>query len=304
MRLVEWVLGSYFLYTSLLTLTLSISTDICVRTLVVNAIVAGIFVVLVAPSRWRDTNWIQVTRDHYALALVLLAYKQMGWFAPAVHDYRLERSWIRWDHLVLNEWGIKHAIEFLGPTIPTVLELSYLLVYAVGPFCVWLLYGFARRTEVSTFLLIYVLGLFLAYVQFPFWPSEPPRTVFPGDLEPLTNAVRRLNLEVLGNAGIHTSVFPSAHVSGSFAAAFAFWRLFRNKRWLSYGMMIYAVLIAVATVYGRYHYAVDAAAGLVVAIVAGGVARWLMKSRQHSWSSEFASESNCSEQPATTQPFT
>lgn len=300
MRLVEWVLGSYFFYTSLLALTLPITPEVRLRTLVVNGIVASIFAVLLGPARWRDAAWMQVTRDHYALALVLLAYKQMGWFAPAVHDYHLERSWIRWDHIVLDGWGLKHGIELLGPIIPTLLELSYLLVYAVGPVCVWLLYGFMRRAEVSTFLFIYILGLFLAYVQFPFWPSEPPRTVFPGDLEPLTNAMRRVNLAVLGNAGIHTSVFPSAHVSGSFAAAFAFWRQFRDKRWLRYGMIIYAVLIAFATVYGRYHYAVDAAAGFVVAIIGTYVAHWLMRRRQHSLSPEFVSESAYPEQPATT----
>ena len=108
---------------------------------------------------------MQVTRDHYALALVLLAYKQMGWFAPAVHDYHLERSWIRWDHIVLDGWGLKHGIELLGPIIPTLLEAVTSLSTLSVRVCVVVI-RFHAQGGVSTFLFIYILGLFLAYVQF------------------------------------------------------------------------------------------------------------------------------------------
>jgi membrane-associated phospholipid phosphatase len=38
-----------------------------------------------------------------------------------------------------------------------------------------------------------------------------------------------------------------------------------EKPWVSRLLLVMAALIAVATVYGRYHYAVDALAGLLVA---------------------------------------
>jgi membrane-associated phospholipid phosphatase len=48
-------------------------------------------------------------------------------------------------------------------------------------------------------------------------------------------------------------------------------------------MLLYAVSVSVATVYGRYHYAVDAAAGFAVSLVgaaaASGIAV-LLKRRQ------------------------
>jgi hypothetical protein len=200
----------------------------------------------------------------------------MGWFAPAAHSNQLEQRWVEWDRLILSGWGFQRLIEIAGPAVPFVLELSYLLVYAVGPFGVALLYATGRRLEVRTFLLFYILGLFLSYAQFPFWPSEPPRSVFPGELLPFDSLLRRANLLIVGKAGIHTSVFPSGHVSGVFAAAFAMWTILRTSFWIRYGLVVYSCLVASATVYGRYHYAVDAAAGIGVAIIAAYTSRWLM----------------------------
>ena len=88
--------------------------------------------------------------------------------------------------------------------------------------------------------------------------------------------LRRFNHWILGGYGIHTSVFPSAHVSGAVAAALAMRRLFADHAWLYRGVSVYAALVAVATVYGRYHYAVDAAAGVIVGIVAAAAGKALL----------------------------
>ena len=83
---------------------------------------------------------------------------------------------------------------------------------------------------------------------------------------------RRLNWFVLSGYGIHTSVFPSAHVSGAFAATFGIMRALPEKRWVGRFLLVVSILIATATVYGRYHYVVDALAGFAVSVVALGVA--------------------------------
>lgn len=149
------------------------------------------------------------------------------------------------------------------------MEVCYSLVYALPFFCVAMLYLNGRSHRVDELLTIYLLGLFLSYVQFPFWPSEPPRTVFPNeDLPAITTIFRRFNLGLLAGQGIHTSVFPSAHVSGAFAGAFALFGLLAHRRWIAWCTLLYAILVAIATVYGRYHYAADAVAGLGVAVIA------------------------------------
>jgi membrane-associated phospholipid phosphatase len=275
-RPVEWILAVFFLYSSALALLLPVEFGIRARTLAVNALVFAVCAVLAVPEDTGRGRWAAIARDWLALALALLAYKQMGWFAPAVHSYQLEHGWIVWDRLILTDWGLKALIEGAGPGIPAVLELSYLLVYAVGPLCVAVLYAYGRREDVKVFLLVYVVGLLLSYAQFPLWPSEPPRTVFPADLLPLDSVLRRANLFLVGKAGIHTSVFPSGHVSGVFAAAFAMRMLLRENAWVANGLFFYSCLVAVATVYGRYHYVVDAIAGIFVAIAALAISRVLL----------------------------
>jgi membrane-associated phospholipid phosphatase len=150
-----------------------------------------------------------------------------------------------------------------------VLEAAYLSVYVIGPLAVGALYVFRRRDAADRLWLAFLLGLMLSYVQFPFWPSEPPRTVFPGwDLPSFLTPLRRLNLFLVGNYGIHSSVFPSAHVSGAMAGALMLRRIMPNRSWVGNALLTIAVLIAVATVYGRYHYLVDAASGVAVGVVA------------------------------------
>jgi Pyruvate/2-oxoacid:ferredoxin oxidoreductase delta subunit len=66
----------------------------------------------------------------------------------------------------------------------------------------------------------YGCTVLLCYAQFPFWPSDPPRAIFRNDDLPSYQTIfRRFNLWILGNFGIHTSVFPSAHVAAAFGAA-------------------------------------------------------------------------------------
>jgi membrane-associated phospholipid phosphatase len=60
-------------------------------------------------------------------------------------------------------------------------------------------------------------------------------------------------------------------VSGAFAAAFALKRVLRERPWVYRGVFVYATLVAVATVYGRYHYAADAVAGVMVGTLAGAI---------------------------------
>jgi membrane-associated phospholipid phosphatase len=80
--------------------------------------------------------------------------------------------------------------------------------------------------------------------------------------------VRRLNLWLLGGYGIHSSVFPSAHVSSAFSAAWALLATIPERPAIGRWMAFYASCVAIATVYGRYHYAADAIAGFAVSFLA------------------------------------
>jgi membrane-associated phospholipid phosphatase len=261
LRRAEQLLVIYLLYCSVIALGWGTRGGSPILMLSINCV--AICALLVLPGR--DEPW----RDWLPFPAILLCYREAGWMGSVVHPSGLEQKWIVWDRLVLNHWHVTAAIEALGAVIPTILEAAYLSVYVLGPIAVGLLYGYRRRGQTDRLWTAFLLGLLLCYVQFPFWPSEPPRTVFPGqNLPSLTTPLRGLNLLLVGNYGIHSSVFPSAHVAGAIGGTLMLRRLLRDRPAVGNAMLAVAVLIAVATVYGRYHYLVDAVAGAAVGVLA------------------------------------
>ena len=256
LRSSEWLLLVYFVYVALIS-AFFISPW---RPLLVAIAVAALVLWLAGSESW--------FRDLSPLLLMLIAFREMDWFTPAVRDHRLEQSWIVWDRLLLNQHGLRATIERPGLLLPVFFELCYLLVYAVGFVAVWALLAHGRRKRLNTFWLIYLGGTLGAYALFPYFPSEPPRIVFAGaDLPSIVTDLRRFNLWILGSFSIHSSVFPSAHVSSAFSAAWGLLTTLPERRWIGWAMAIYGVCVSIATVYGRYHYAVDVAAGAALSFI-------------------------------------
>ncbi len=265
----EWVIFGYFTYTSVLALLLPLKSPVPAVTLLMNTIVLCGLAALAITESIRRRLPLSVLRDWYPLSLLLLAYREMGWFAPGRHWFALELRFEGWDKVLLNQVGLKAAIELPGPVLPAILELCYAVVYAIPAFALALLYACGRRKEAGRVLFTVLFATLVGYALFPLFPSEPPRTAFPGqDFPAYAGILRRFNWWLLGGYGIHTSVFPSAHVSSAFASAFAVRSILGSKSWAGTGLLVLAILIAIATVYGRYHYAADGIAGFSLAFAA------------------------------------
>lgn len=275
MRASEWLLVGYFTYAAVLAAVLPLRPPVPRVTIVLNLTIVAGYALLVHADSLRRRDFLGMVRDWFPFPLTLLAYREMGWFAQPETSHRLEQIWVAWDRTLLRDWGLHRAIESFGVVLPAVLEISYTLVYTLAPFAVAMLYVYQQRSRVDRFLFTFILGTLLSYAQFPFWPSEPPRTVFPGEDFPSFHTVfRDFNWWMLGGYGIHTSVFPSAHVSGAFSAAFGMIRVLPEHPWVGRFLLVMAVLIATATVYGRYHYAADALAGFAISLLALGLTVW------------------------------
>lgn len=266
LRATEWLLIAYFSYVALLSATR--------LPLLVLFLAASLVAVLAYGESHGNREFFSIARDWVPLALTVIAYREMDWFTPLAWDHHLEFRWIGWDRSLLYQWNFQRAVEWLGALLPSYLELCYLLVYAVGPFTVAVLYLEHRRNRVNRVLFLYLLGTLLAYALFPYFPSQPPRTLFgDSDLPNVMTALRKFNLWIVNGYGIHSSVFPSAHVSSAFSAAWGLLLTIPEKRWIGWSMAAYAILVATATVYGRYHYAADVVAGFTVSLIAIPAAR-------------------------------
>jgi membrane-associated phospholipid phosphatase len=308
MRRPEWIIGAFLVYAPVLAFLLGRPPALGMQLAALNAAAIFAYAALIYFDSLKTNKVLRALRDWVPLGMVLVAYREMGRFALPHTGYPLESRWVVWDRLFLNGGG-RAAIEFLGPVWPSILEIAYALVYTLAPLALVALYLYGRRSRIDRFLAVFVLGVLLCYVQFPFWPSEPPRTVFSGqDLPTYITIFRRFNLWMLGNYGIHTSVFPSAHVAGALSVAYGMRQAIPERKWLYRAVFVIAALIALATVYGRYHYLADATYGAVVATFAAALVNRLYQSGQSgsrasasetaAWSTSFPSAPRRSVPPA------
>ena len=258
LRSSEWLVIVYFAYVAVVALFYIRAPW---RAWLLGVAVAGVLAI--------GTRCRPVVRDFLPLFATLAAYREMNWFTPAIRDYHLERAWVVWDRLLLDQYGLRAAIESTGRVLPEFLEVCYVLVYSVAPFALWALYANEKGKRVNHFWVAYLAGTLGAYALFPFFLSEPPRTAFPGaDMPHVKAVVRAFNMAITGGYGIHSSVFPSAHVSSAFSAAWALLAILPGKRRIGWSFAGYGVCVAVATIYGRYHFAVDAVGGLAISLLA------------------------------------
>jgi len=277
LRTSEWMLLCYFAYVALLSACWKRSSGLSGGALWI-LIAAVLTLLLLARVQAYFPVAISRFRDFLPLGLTLVAFEEMNRFAPRHFDGRLEQTWIRWDHVLLHDWHLRAAIESLGSPIPIYLEICYLLVYGLGTYCIVVLYVKHTRQDIDRFFVICLTGTLVAYALLPFFPSQPPRVLFPGMDDPtVTSWVRRFNLWILRKASIQVGVFPSAHVSSAFAAAWGMFLLLPRQKRFGWGVLVYAISVSIATIYGRYHYAADVAAGFGVSLIAGAVCLWLRR---------------------------
>jgi membrane-associated phospholipid phosphatase len=286
----EWVILAFLIYAVAASCLFPVATVVRERIAAINFTLIAVYATLIDGEARRARLAMSVVRDWLPLAAVILAYREMGWFALPQANHAMESHFVAWDRAVLGH-GLQALIEAAGAVLPALLEIAYSLVYTLAPFAVATLYLMRRRELVDRFLFVFVVSVLLCYAQFPFWPSEPPRALFPGqDLPAYDTVFRHFNLWMLGGYGIHTSVFPSAHVAGAFAAALGMRHAAPDKKWVYRLLIVLATLIAVATVYGRYHYVADAAAGFLIATLTAAAAETVALRRTKVVTSAMAKE--------------
>ena len=207
---------------------------------------------------------VQVARDWWPLTLVLIGYWAVGWFAAPPHA-ALQTGFLRWDRLLLYDAHLQAGIESAGPVFPALLETVYLCLYAIPPLCVGILYACGRRSQVPRFLLFLFAGTFSAYALLPFLPVISPRIAFPGaDLPHYRATTWNVANWLLDCLDISTSVLPSGHVAVAFSSAFGLVSALPSRPIFGRCALGFAALVYVATIYCRYHYAVDGLISMVI----------------------------------------
>ena len=180
-----------------------------------------------------------------------------GWEA-AIFGGQVSRTW--WQSSPSAFWSVTlHAV--------------YFAYYFIVPFpiVVFLWRGEIGRARTAAAI---VVATFLAhYLCFLLLPVAGPYYEFPRPTgEFVDNWAARLVYAILSGGSSYGAAFPSSHVAATFAASIATWL---GDRRLGMLLLVPTLLMTVGVVYCQMHYAVDALAGLLVAIpITWVVVRW------------------------------
>ena len=198
-----------------------------------------------------------------------LVYLLVGYWLPALivrePNMRFERRLLDIDRRLFGLDGLARFERSAPRPVIEYLELAYLLCYAVVPagYACLLLAGHGAD-DIDRFWSIVLLASFLCYGLLPWIPTRAPRAIEP-DRGAARSSIRQMNLAVLNRASVQWNTFPSGHTAASVATSLA---VAGDMPLAGLVLSVIAVSIAAGSVVGRYHYAADAMAGALIAMVA------------------------------------
>jgi membrane-associated phospholipid phosphatase len=222
-------------------------------------------------------------RAWYPLALLPLMYTQLAVLNAAVHGgtYFDDRV-IGWEQALFGGQPSRDLAAALpGLLLSETLHAAYLAFYPilyVPALAIWV-----RRSRADFELAVFTLLAVMTahYVFFIYFPVQGPRYLFPPPTGPLENGFfHQLTHRLLEAGSSRGAAFPSSHVGGSVAVAIVALRLLPR---LGIVLAVLALGVALGAVYGGFHYAIDALAGVVlalaVALPAPALFQWVARAK-------------------------
>ena len=267
LRPIDWGVLAYVAIASVVALSRIGRIPGVAWSLVANGF-AVVLVLLLA--RGGSGRFGQGLREVYPLILVIIFYGALdlltGHGGIPTHEATIQR----WEVALFGEqvshtWWQRSPSQFWSTLLHAVYA-SYYLVVAAGP--IWFL---SRRDHPNLRRSIAAISATygICFVIFLLYPVAGPNYEFPKpSAEFLANPPAHLVYSLLQRGSSYGAAFPSSHVAAALIAALV---ALRGSRRLGGILLVPALLLPVAVVYTQMHYAMDAIAGVILAVVVYGV---------------------------------
>ena len=228
-----------------------------------------VVLVLLAPRARAGSAAGRFLAEWYPMLLLAALYGEIGVLtldAGFQNDLGIQRfeAWV-FGSQVAYRWIREEPNAMLSWILHSCYLAYYPILYA-SPLGLWLV---GRREASRRTIFAVMVTFYLCYVVFLFFPVAGPRYAFDAAHNAATNVgPARFAQWLLDRGDSWGAAFPSSHVAASVVATGMALRYWRALGWV---LLPFTAGLILAVVYGQFHYAVDALAGLVVAAVILGI---------------------------------
>jgi membrane-associated phospholipid phosphatase len=239
-----------------------------------------IHLLIQAHARWPGYRLLSFLRQCYPILCYTGFYGESGFLNQMLFQGYLDAGFLRLERRLFG-WqpGIELMERFPQRWIAELLYLAYFSYYAMIA-GVGLALFFRNRAQFQHYLAVVSCVFYACYLAYIFTPVVGPRILTRGVVPdpPLeaagytatptvpptveSAATYQLMLFIYNHFETPGAAFPSSHVAIALTTLYFSFLYLPRIRWLH---LTLAVLLCIATVYGRYHYVLDVPAGMLTA---------------------------------------
>lgn len=215
-------------------------------------------------------------RDAYPLLFIAFLYWELRYlallFSAGYNDpliLRLEEA------LFGSQLAMTLSQYFPYVWLSELMHFFYASYWFLLPVALVGLYLRGRLSGFRELVFAELVVYFGCYLVFIFFPVAGPHYQFPVIGGQLSDGfLYELVHRVLEDGGSKGAAFPSSHVAVACAILLVSWR---HDRLVATVLAPFVIGLTISTVYGRFHYGIDALAGVLTAVVLVILARYLQR---------------------------
>lgn len=259
---VDKIILAYFALMGALLVVYWSSVPGAAELLALHAAGAALIVLAVKWQGW--ASWL--FRHWYPLLYVAFCYREMSILIPAIRSTDADRGLAKLDYAL---WHANPTVWLERIQVPPLTEFLQIVYSLFIPAVLFVAWRFWMRKDYAAFryyAFLIATGFLASYIGYLLVPARGPRFVL--------NDLQRVPLRGLWLFGLLQSTldrlehvtydcFPSGHTE---LAILACWGSRQISRGFGRLYVAYTVCMVFATVYLRYHYTVDVAAGAFLAL--------------------------------------
>ncbi len=235
------------------------------------AMVAAILLVARRVKQW-ETGRRLTAKSVLVFFTFYLGFQLLPFYALAVHPHSYEAELLWFDRLLVGQSISAFLDPYLMPGVADFMQLCYATHYLLPFILLGLLLSAGRNQEaewLATAVAFVVLTGFLLYVLVP--ARSPYVVAHVPDLAPYLRFSGPVPLGLVGetvreflheNESFKYDCFPSGHTQLSLTVLIGSWR-YHRRSFPAFLVVVSGLIFA--TLYLRYHYVIDLAAGALLA---------------------------------------